>query len=110
MEKGLHKAISVAVERGGWKPCELIQDWKNVQLSFKDSQNGVWISNPIGDGCLIEYYRNTICASDFWQALGRALGWKQDSLEAEWLKLALEYFELRFTVGDTERFWQELLT
>jgi len=79
--------------------------------------------------------------SSFWQALGKALGWKDitqhpthttlnndsndtgDMEECDdpyvcclagkttfyWLYYARQYFDLVLTVGDTEKFWKELL-
>jgi hypothetical protein len=59
----------------------------------------------------------------FWQALGRALGWKkvvdadlfyspaasEKVMKAGWLYQALRYHELVLTGGDTDKFWKDLL-
>lgn len=53
----------------------------------------------------------------FWQALGKALGWytghENISLaeydNKNWKSKAHEYFELKLTGGDEEKFWKELI-
>lgn len=57
----------------------------------------------------------------FWQALGTALGWKEEPREfdgpffgmkiftQEWQLEALRFCELVLTSGDTTSFWEDLL-
>ena len=61
-------------------------------------------------------YVNDVAILDplFWQALGKALGHginQRDNVTNRliWQQLALDYFDLVLTGGDTEKFWKELL-
>jgi hypothetical protein len=58
---------------------------------------------PIG----IKDWRTCVLKPEFWQALGRALGWKS------WKLVAMDYFRNtmdEWAVLDEEKFWKELLT
>ena len=49
----------------------------------------------------------------FWQALGKALGWSEFEDETGhyfWRVTAHDFYDLILTGGDTEKFWDDLLT
>lgn len=101
----MNEAIKLAIEKGGYD---------------------IHASNIVPDRYLeLEIVQD----SKFWQALGKALGWKDKVVvgikkgepdrkgkvlhfeyNGEWLQEALHYHELLLTGGDTEKFWKELLT
>jgi len=121
----LSEAIKLAIEKGGFRFTEPI-----------DSRNKTWaiseLSNLNGeDGFTTE---QVVLMPLFWQALGKALGWKdvfknKKSMglmemcghpycptegnckyqKPERSKYAHQYFDLLLTGGDTEKFWKELL-
>jgi len=96
--KTMNDAIRIAIEKGGYD-----------------------------DTLESDAYRKIIYAQDpyFWQALGKALGWKDkmlyrltDSMYERKLSRkemseaeihAHQYFDLVLTGGDTEKFWKELI-
>ncbi len=70
----------------------------------------------------IDHYTDEIVALDpaFWQALGKALGWKTNKLKSmekqqpgdvfqHWYQRAMRFYDLILTGGDTEAYWEELL-
>lgn len=59
---------------GGWKPCDIIHDYRRIIVSF--THGGVWIKNdPDEDGCHHDLGR-VFLDPLFWQAVGKARGWK----------------------------------
>ena len=80
----MDQAIKLAIEKGGYKEAHI-----------KGS---------------IEQHAFTLLTADplFWQALGKALGWKPEN-GFYWEEEALRYFRLVLNGGDTEKFWEELL-
>jgi hypothetical protein len=95
--EGLEKACDLAIEKG-WQPKLTV---------LHDYHDSITVTDPL-----------------FWQALGKALGWKKNrtfnhftygkfilqEYTPEWLHHALRYHELVLTGGSTEKFWKELLT
>jgi hypothetical protein len=105
----MNEAIKLAIEKGGWKP-EVLGLLITKQLNHpEDYIEKDWaVLQPL-----------------FWQALGKALGWKEPKqgrnivpgfyepviafgLLETWVWYALRYHELVLTGGDTEKFWKEL--
>lgn len=107
------QAITKAIE-GGWKP-------KNTEITGNCLPVGngwsfVQLRSSLEDARFFVVFSDIALDPTFWQALGKALGWK------EWKTTALIYDELtwyyqgrRFcylilTGGDTEKFWADLLS
>jgi hypothetical protein len=108
------KAISLAIEKGGWRDETWMYVDKNLEADI--------VLDPL-----------------FWQALGKALGWGCNCSSGndylgpdeqgdpiwgscpacvvdgqyvpvkDWLAHAHAYFDLVLIGGDTEKFWKELL-
>jgi hypothetical protein len=96
------EAIKLAIEKGGYIPGQYV--YKDLAdddlhtLSFVPDE--VHVLNPL-----------------FWQALGKALGWSEETNPAagnpklwygDWKQKAHQYLDLLLTGGDTEKFWKEL--
>lgn len=120
----MNEAIKLAVEKGGY-------DWKIFELGGNYFIQGTDIRMHTSD---------IILDNQFWQALGKALGWnehkwehthargseydelvckncdllkkyiRKDICSVKQNKYAHQYFDLVLTGGDTERFWKELLS
>ena len=90
----MNEAIKLAIEKGGYNSTVL--GWG--QISDKDIVGRGLILDPL-----------------FWQALGKALGWKRelsqhwDIVRPEWLNKAMTYYEINLTGGDTEKFFKKLI-
>jgi len=118
----MKEAIKLAIEKG--------------EYSFPDLENNiVVVSNARAFGKATAHKMQlAFIAQDplFWQALGKALGWSEETmvrylhikkventeayystdeshiLSQEWLYRSHQYFDLLMTGGDTEKFWKEL--
>jgi hypothetical protein len=87
-----------------------------IKLAIKDGYNFSQYDVDIGN------FHEEVISRDplFWQALGKALGWKVDKDDTcinnecfyckPWLKHAHRYLDIVLIGGDTEKFWKELLT
>lgn len=86
----MNKAIKLAIEKGGY-----------------------YLVGASADGNHWSAYDNDIVLNPlFWQALGRALGWEKrwsDTSISVWRYEAQEWFHIKMSGGDEEKFWQELL-
>lgn len=95
----MNEAIKLAIEKGGYEGYKLIG-------------NTFVQNNPY-----IQSLKEITLDPLFWQALGKALGWKGNQsssfskiqIRERWLKIALLYTETVLTGGDTEELWKELL-
>jgi len=58
------------------------------------------------------YFELAALDPDFWRALGKALGWREDTFDmwGMWYFNAQEFQKLILTGGDTEAFWRDLLS
>lgn len=119
----MNEAIKLAIEKGGYDFEKMEHDGLQPPLKFshsefythskykelmvralyldaKGKEYGSWVRFE-------QWVRNHAnrCVLDplFWQALGKALGWK-----GAWKHYAHQYFDLLLTGGDTEKFWKEL--
>lgn len=117
----MNEAIKLAIEKGGYK--------NNVESAKTDPSWYAYMAIHANGGTMV------VCDPLFWQALGKALGWKdvfknKKSMglmemcghpycptegnckyqKPERSKYAHKYFDLLLTGGDTEKFWKELLT
>jgi len=119
----INKAIKLAIEKGGY----VKGGWDSgIKWNPKFGENGIKSWN----GSLPVYiaYAEIILDPEFWQSLGKALGWEEDEVvpydlskldKFEWIirfhRLprwrfnAQRYFDLVLTGGDTEKFWNNLL-
>jgi hypothetical protein len=106
----MNEAIKLAIEKGGY----ILR--KHVKKQFLDG----W---GVEKRDAYEITQDPL----FWQALGKALGWKrifEDLLETmefndiptnyfmpyvTWQYYAHQYFDLVLTGGDTEKFWKGML-
>jgi len=95
----MNEAIKIAIEKGGYKDTEKwIPLEKERVLTLLTREWAFVMVDPL-----------------FWQALGKALGWKVgtdkrfDGYSYEWQHYAHQYFDLLLTGGDIEAFWKELL-
>lgn len=93
MDNSINKAISSAIEKGGY----------NGGYRYGDDLDFVTNLRIINDPL-------------FWQALGKALGKGQCPCKAKecdirdwWIDTAMQYHYLVLAGGDTEKFWKELL-
>lgn len=83
----MEKAIRLAIEKGGYS---------------------------LGTADIFDY-QIVLLDPLFWQALGKALKWGESELWENdkniphWKLHALNFFELKLTGGDEEKFWEELL-
>lgn len=95
----MNNAIKLAIEKGGYR----------------------------GGNQFTQEYKRHYADPLFWQALGKALGWKglvhkEDGVECalrgrdpvdftyeKWQYHAHQYFDLVLTGGDTEKFWKDLI-
>jgi hypothetical protein len=113
----MNEAIKLAIEKGGYKVDEITTPLKKCEQDpvIKERVN-IEGSNGYWDWFC---YNDFIVDPLFWQALGKAIGWRQRDKAwlaynqyncegKEWLFYAHLYFDLVFTGGDTEKFWQEL--
>jgi hypothetical protein len=81
----MNDAIKLAIEKGGYE------------------NKPIWITES-----------DIILDPLFWQALSKALGWKEFAGRGEgsypiWKWQAHRYFDLVLTGGNKEKFWEELL-
>lgn len=112
----MNNVIKLAIEKGGYRfEQQLSVKWNLDFLGAEDCPSHAEITqDPL-----------------FWQALGRALGWREgmylkwyrdrqggvdESLDLEYEESiapdvyhALRYHELNLTGGDTDKFWKDLL-
>lgn len=101
----MNEAIKLAIEKGGYRPY------------FKDSS----IEDSI-NFILFDYeapsHSEIICDPLFWQALSKALGWKEHlehwgwniyRMPADWRHYAHKYFDIKLTNGNEEEFWKGLI-
>lgn len=121
----MNEAIKLAIEKGGYKPeykdCVVyIDDFLGHQYSKFVDRRG-----DIEKWATAEIFADPL----FWQALGKALGW--DEIHAKNpenniciknksgsityfddcdIYHAMRYMELILTGGDTEKYWQSLLS
>lgn len=103
----MNEAIKLAIEKGGYN--KVIWDDLYEQPNFQDGDGGYFVN-----------YEKILMDKDFWESLGKALEWKINenlSFNAKpfkytpiWVLRARDYFDLVLTGGDTEKFWEELLT
>lgn len=109
----------MAVE-GGWKYSCVSKPWSRhgdgMTCTFAGSNDdwSVWNRDDNGSS-ICPSHTETLWDPSFWQALGKALGWrivgptkKDNDHNPEWYYRALEFYELILTGGDTEKFWEEL--
>jgi hypothetical protein len=85
-----------------------------IDLAIKGGYDAHF-DRPIG----IKDLRTCVLRPEFWQALGKALGWDDGDHTDEgyafseyywmWQYKAHKYFDLLLTGGETEKFWQDLL-
>ena len=109
-------AIEKAIERG-WKiPGDVrMQELGRVGNVNKTTASfHVWLGSEKETVGVVSCPLSAIALDPtFWQALGKALGWgdsHSDALgRAEWRLNAWRFYDLIFSGGDTEKFWQELL-
>lgn len=95
----MNEAIKLAIEKGGYDHKQMKFTagslfWFGEHKPEKDIQNEMAL-DPL-----------------FWQALGKALGWKERTKTIHyqtWYLYAKEYFHLLLTGGDTEQFFKDLL-
>lgn len=100
------------------------------QAIQKAIEGGWWVTNFFGLTAEEQHQAEHDAVIDpaFWQALGKVLGWKgyvgethsacgfsggMDSFNfdgEEWNLNALKFYDLILTNGDTENFWNDLLT
>jgi|SRR5579871_4920013 len=90
-------AIEKALE-GGWKRANYSPGWAPASMAAN-----------------IVVYQVALDPS-FWQALGKALKegdlketWPNGTTYYPWQRIALDFYDLILTGGDTEEFWEELL-
>lgn len=98
-------AIKLAIEKGGY----LWQGWVNEWYRMKSPATGF---KNININCIM-------LDPKFWQALGKALGWRKclpctkPELDlpdlCEWLERAHDYFDLVLTGGDEAAYWKGIL-
>ena len=133
----MNEAIKLAIEKGGYN--KVIWDDLYEQPNFQDGDGGYFVN-----------YEKILMDKDFWESLGKALGWKMTQKfyqcpkecegkhgglygwqsgcpnckgklverdfpmghfeDREDMYYARKYFRLVLTGGDTEKFWEELLT
>lgn len=91
--EAMNDAIRIAIEKGGYKRTGFPDD---VLERFA-------LNNP----------PYILMDADFWQALGKALGWENCKFplcsKTHWKEHAHEYFDLVLTGGDTEQFFKDLI-
>ncbi len=96
----MNEAIKLAIEKGGYNNLTVSQMEHAKAGNLREE---FYVLDPL-----------------FWQALGKALGWEEQSFgyetsygywegKPEWNYFAHMYFDLLLTGGDTEKFWKELL-
>lgn len=128
-----NEAIKLAIEKGGWQPYKLKQKATELMLLRTRSdyfRKRLEINNSTADEVielekLWNQYVTDVSVLDplFWQALGKALGWKKrltnkwlihnleiGKNEETWRFYAHQYFDLVLTGGNTDKFFKELLT
>ncbi len=78
-----------------------------VEAGYKP---GIHISPCEIEGVEAYHKGDTLQDRAFWQALGKARGWKEEKGRriADWLYYALRYFETLLSGGDRKAFWQSL--
>jgi hypothetical protein len=97
----MNEAIKLAIEQGGYTFAGFSPQGTLEQAPNFDAEI---ILDPL-----------------FWQALGKALGWKcpRCHINAKgceycdgkfWLEKSMEYYYLHMTGGDIDKFWKQLLT
>lgn len=104
------EVIEKAIE-GGWKGLYMDEDGITV-----DTQSQIaWGRTKTGLG---RHLPLQVIALDrtFWEALGKALGWDiaygsygNDTME-EWQSRAMTFFNIILTNGDTDAFWEKVLS
>lgn len=105
----MNKAIKLAIEKGGYKYGHGVDgDYETDGWSYQE---------------IIDEARDKVILDPlFWQALGKALGWREKKTgllfrdlpeQANTIESCLPYahlyFDLILTGGDTEKFWKDLL-
>lgn len=91
----MNEAIKLAIEKGGYRP-----DGYSSFDNYAPSQKTQAIVK-------MKFKERIVLDPKFWQALGKALGWKNYVIP-EWHQYAHQYFDLILTGGDREKFWEEL--
>lgn len=115
----MNEAIKLAIEKGGYEPQV------ENKLSLYLMSNGEIADIENHEMYAVEDVIDTkafLLDPQFWQALGKALGWNRDykigiqhivgqswMIIPAWQYWANHYFNLILTGGDTEAFWKELL-
>ena len=104
MQNSFNETCRVAIKKGGYKnEIGILDTTLRLEQELSLYEQAFIIQDPL-----------------FWQALGKALGWgfnlkknpfDEDEIGVDrWLAEALNYFHLVLTGGNTEKWWQELLT
>lgn len=121
------QVIEKAIE-GGWSILgltgQMTFSWSWRINPFHPEQEIMVVQDDIGEPHDLDYYQ-TVLDPTFWQALGKALGWKEVETEwrhansntsevysfsnERWANEAHSFYDLILTRGDTETYWNELL-
>lgn len=115
----MNNAIKLAIQKGGYNPITYLEAGirksepdpvlPRTNITFKDNHWDYVYNNDI------------VLDAEFWQALGKALGWGIEhhgriALHKctkrclfQWFSMATTYFQLQLVGRDTEKFWKDLL-
>lgn len=108
-KQGIEKAIE-----GGWKGDlryktqypEVKEGSGDVLIWYVDTVNHEWTFDRLS-------FQEIALDSTFWQALGKALWWKDDVAMREfedWRNHAHRFYDLVLTSGDVGKFWEDILS
>lgn len=108
----MEEVIKLAIEKGGYEPFKTLHIEYCKRVNY---MSDCLVVEPGSGGMASRNNTDILLDPEFWQSLGRGLGWPKyhytDVGETVdyWLGEALRYFELKLTGGDEAKFWQELI-
>ncbi|HLL74195.1 MAG TPA: hypothetical protein VK421_02945 [Pyrinomonadaceae bacterium] len=102
----MNEAIKLGIEKGGYYTAPL----EEQEYDIKDEQLFWYGPEYPEEGSTIYTFAEIVLGPLFWQSLGKALGWPDETHNGEyWQVIAHDYFQLVLTGGDTEAFWRNIL-